>query len=254
MSAALVYLSIGAGLTIGVGFLTVAVLFFKRHDATSTWPKNASSYYKRVRSSCSRSCSGKAAPSRRPGSGKRSDASGFPRWSGIPSVDSRTKCPLAAGRRKNRTWRPREAKRGHTGRIESRGRRARQIRPQRRRGPKRVRRSSGSRCRILTTTCRGAAGTSPQQSSSRSATTGPRALRGLRPARRAHPRYARRSRYGGAGGQLRRAYDAIDRTTQRLDMLEEHYPELATDTDRISSRIGTARLHASLAERFGHSN
>jgi hypothetical protein len=51
--------------------------------------------------------------------------------------------------------------------------------------------------------------------------------------------------------KLRRAYDAIERTTQRLDMLEEHYPELATDNDRISSRIGTARLHAGLAERFG---
>lgn len=51
--------------------------------------------------------------------------------------------------------------------------------------------------------------------------------------------------------KLRRAYDAIDRTTQRLDMLEEHYPELATDNDRISSRIGTARLHAGLTERFG---
>ena len=50
--------------------------------------------------------------------------------------------------------------------------------------------------------------------------------------------------------KLRRAYDAINRTTQRLDMLEEHYPELATDNDRISSRIGTARLHAGLAERF----
>src|ERR687889_1703731 len=36
--------------------------------------------------------------------------------------------------------------------------------------------------------------------------------------------------------KLRRAYDAIKRTTQRLDMLEEHYPELATDSDRISSR------------------
>jgi hypothetical protein len=53
--------------------------------------------------------------------------------------------------------------------------------------------------------------------------------------------------------KLRRAYDAIERTTQRLDMLEEHYPELATDGDRISSRIGTARLHAGLAERFGRS-
>jgi hypothetical protein len=51
--------------------------------------------------------------------------------------------------------------------------------------------------------------------------------------------------------KLRRAYDAIERTTQRLDMLEERYPELATDNDRISSRIGTARLHAALTERFG---
>jgi len=51
--------------------------------------------------------------------------------------------------------------------------------------------------------------------------------------------------------KLRRAHDAIDRTTQRLDMLEEHYPELATDSDRISSRIGTARLHADLTKRFG---
>jgi hypothetical protein len=51
--------------------------------------------------------------------------------------------------------------------------------------------------------------------------------------------------------KLRRAYDAIERTTQRLDVLEEHYPELATDGDRISSRIGTARLHADLTGRFG---
>jgi hypothetical protein len=51
--------------------------------------------------------------------------------------------------------------------------------------------------------------------------------------------------------KLRRAYDAIERTTQRLDVLEEHYPQLATDSDRISSRIGTARLHADLTERFG---
>jgi hypothetical protein len=50
--------------------------------------------------------------------------------------------------------------------------------------------------------------------------------------------------------KIRRAYDAIERTTQRLDMLEDRYPELATDNDRISSRIGTARLHASLTERF----
>jgi hypothetical protein len=51
--------------------------------------------------------------------------------------------------------------------------------------------------------------------------------------------------------KLRRAYDAIERTTQRLDVLEEHYPELATDSDRISSRIGTARLHTDLTARFG---
>jgi hypothetical protein len=37
-------------------------------------------------------------------------------------------------------------------------------------------------------------------------------------------------------------------------MLEEHYPELATDNERISSRIGTARLHAGLKERFGRPN
>jgi hypothetical protein len=63
---------------------------------------------------------------------------------------------------------------------------------------------------------------------------------------------------GTVGGReweekVRRAYDAIERTTQRLDMLEEHYPELATDSERISSRIGTARLHAGLTERFGTS-
>jgi hypothetical protein len=53
--------------------------------------------------------------------------------------------------------------------------------------------------------------------------------------------------------KLRHAYDAIERTTQRLDILEEHYPELATDSDRISSRISTARLHAGLVERFDRS-
>ena len=51
--------------------------------------------------------------------------------------------------------------------------------------------------------------------------------------------------------KLRRAYEAIERTTQRLDILEEYYPELATDSDRISSRVGTASLHAGLVERFG---
>lgn len=53
--------------------------------------------------------------------------------------------------------------------------------------------------------------------------------------------------------RLRRAYDSIERITQRLDVLEEHYPELATDSNRISARISTARLHAGLAERFGRS-
>jgi hypothetical protein len=53
--------------------------------------------------------------------------------------------------------------------------------------------------------------------------------------------------------KLRRAYEAIERTTQRLDILEEYYPELATDSERISSRVGTASLHAGLIERFGRS-
>lgn len=53
--------------------------------------------------------------------------------------------------------------------------------------------------------------------------------------------------------KLRRAHDAIGRTTQRLDLLEEHYPELATDSDRISARVSTSRLHAGLAKRFGSS-
>jgi hypothetical protein len=53
--------------------------------------------------------------------------------------------------------------------------------------------------------------------------------------------------------KLRRAYDAIDRTTQRLDLLEHHYPELATDGDRLSHRLELSRLQAELAERFGRS-
>jgi len=54
--------------------------------------------------------------------------------------------------------------------------------------------------------------------------------------------------------KLRRAYDAIDRTTQRLDLLEHHYPRLATDGDRLSVRLDLARIQAELAnrgERFG---
>jgi hypothetical protein len=77
----------------------------------------------------------------------------------------------------------------------------------------------------------------------------------VRLAERLHQRFDEADAAPGSLGEwedkLRRAYDAIERTTQRLDMLEERYPELATDNDRISSRIGTARLHAGLTERFG---
>ncbi len=53
--------------------------------------------------------------------------------------------------------------------------------------------------------------------------------------------------------KLRRAYDAIDRTTERLDLLEHHYPALATDGDRLSHRLDLSRLQAKLAERSGRS-
>ena len=53
--------------------------------------------------------------------------------------------------------------------------------------------------------------------------------------------------------KLRRAYDAIERTTQRLDVLEHHYPGLATDGDRLSHRLDLSRLQAELAERSGRS-
>jgi hypothetical protein len=53
--------------------------------------------------------------------------------------------------------------------------------------------------------------------------------------------------------KLRRAYDAIERTTQRLDVLEHHYPELATDGGRLSDRLDLSRLQGELAERFGRS-
>ena len=51
--------------------------------------------------------------------------------------------------------------------------------------------------------------------------------------------------------KLRRAYDAIERTTQRLDLLEHHYPGLAIDRDRLSVRLDLARLQAELAKRGG---
>ncbi len=46
-------------------------------------------------------------------------------------------------------------------------------------------------------------------------------------------------------GRLRRLKDGIQRTTARLDILEQHNPELATD-DRISQRAGVARRHSKL--------
>jgi hypothetical protein len=45
--------------------------------------------------------------------------------------------------------------------------------------------------------------------------------------------------------KLRRANDGIERTTARLDLLEEYNPELATD-DRISRRASVARSHSRL--------
>jgi hypothetical protein len=53
--------------------------------------------------------------------------------------------------------------------------------------------------------------------------------------------------------KLGRAYDAIERTTQRLDVLEHHYPELATDGGRLSHRLDLSRLQGELTERFGRS-
>ncbi len=50
--------------------------------------------------------------------------------------------------------------------------------------------------------------------------------------------------------KLRRAKDGIARTTSRLDILEEHNPELASDK-RISQRAGVARRHAELERRSG---
>jgi hypothetical protein len=46
-------------------------------------------------------------------------------------------------------------------------------------------------------------------------------------------------------GRLRRVTDGIQRTTARLDILEQYNPELATD-DRISRRAAIARNHREL--------
>jgi hypothetical protein len=46
-------------------------------------------------------------------------------------------------------------------------------------------------------------------------------------------------------GRVRRVIDGIERTTARLDLLEEYNPELATD-DRISRRASIAQSHSEL--------
>ncbi len=48
--------------------------------------------------------------------------------------------------------------------------------------------------------------------------------------------------------KLRRAEDGIQRTTGRLDLLEEYNPELATD-ERVSRRASVARSHSQLESR-----
>ena len=50
--------------------------------------------------------------------------------------------------------------------------------------------------------------------------------------------------------RLRRVNDGIERTTVRLDILEEHNPELATD-ERISQRASVVRRHLELKRRSG---
>ena len=45
---------------------------------------------------------------------------------------------------------------------------------------------------------------------------------------------------------LHRVTEGIERTTARLDILEEHNPQLATD-DRVSRRASLAQRHSKLA-------
>jgi hypothetical protein len=52
-------------------------------------------------------------------------------------------------------------------------------------------------------------------------------------------------------GRLRRVTDGIQRTTARLDILEEYNPELATD-DRISRRAAIARSQRVLETQGRH--
>ena len=59
---------------------------------------------------------------------------------------------------------------------------------------------------------------------------------------------------GSVGGReweekLRRVNDGIERTTARLDILEEHNPGLATDDERISQRTSIARRHSELERK-----
>ena len=49
--------------------------------------------------------------------------------------------------------------------------------------------------------------------------------------------------------RMQRVKDGIERTTARLDILEEHNPELATD-DRISQRASVARRHSELGRNL----
>jgi hypothetical protein len=49
-------------------------------------------------------------------------------------------------------------------------------------------------------------------------------------------------------GRLRRTKDGIARTTSKLDILEEHDPELASDK-HISQRVGVARRQVELERR-----
>lgn len=53
--------------------------------------------------------------------------------------------------------------------------------------------------------------------------------------------------------RLRRVNDGIERTTARLDLLEEYNPELATD-DRISYRAGLAQRHSELLREAGEAD
>ncbi len=245
MSTALVYLSIGAGLTIGVGFLTVAVLFLqtarryvdlaeKRLELLQEGEEFLLKVVERQ---------GRALEESREREAQQREQ--VPEMIGYPS--GRQQSEVSPG-----SPRLTEARRGHTGEDREH---AKESTPESAAAASRP--NDGAP--LLGVQVPHPDDDVPRRGWNKS------------PARffqKCYDRYLEHyegyvrlaerihSMRDGAGtreweDKLRRAYDAIDRTTQRLDMLEEHYPELATDSDRISSRIGTARLHASLAERFG---